>query len=87
MDYAKPLLESITRPLIKDGASGVPDALKTLKEYQLLREDIENLQEFNNWPGSKDPMSAVDGKVSFKNFIRNKLIKALFIVVICQIIL
>lgn len=63
MDYAKPLLESITRPLISNGMAGVPDALNTLKEYHLLREDIENLQEFNNWPGSKDPMSNVDGKV------------------------
>lgn len=48
---------------MSNGMAGVPDALNALKEYHLLREDIENLQEFNNWPGSKDPMSNVDGKV------------------------
>ncbi|XP_055384368.1 replication factor C subunit 1 [Condylostylus longicornis] len=63
LDYAPFLLDSIVRPLKKDGIDGVQSSLNIIKEYRLLREDIESLIELTTWPGRKNPMDAVDGKV------------------------
>lgn len=51
-------------PLIHHGQDGVQDAVKAMTTYDLLREDLESLLELSQWPGSKDPMSRVDSKVS-----------------------
>lgn len=64
MDYCKSLQNSITSPLVKHGAEGVHDAVKVMNSYDLLREDMEALQELSQWPGMKDPMSKVESKVS-----------------------
>ncbi|XP_073821314.1 germ line transcription factor 1 [Musca autumnalis] len=63
LDYAPFLLNKIVKPLIDKGVDGVEESLETLKEYHLLREDIESLIELSTWPGKKSPMDAVDGKV------------------------
>uniref|UniRef100_A0A2M4AG53 Replication factor C subunit 1 n=1 Tax=Anopheles triannulatus TaxID=58253 RepID=A0A2M4AG53_9DIPT len=63
LDYAPHLLRSIVQPLQKRGAEGVNDSLEVIKEYRLLREDIESLVELSTWPKHKSPMDAVDGKV------------------------
>lgn len=42
---------------------GVEEALSVLKEYRLLREDIDSLIELTMWPGKKNPMDAIEGKV------------------------
>ena len=56
-------MQKITKPLIDRGIDGVEDSLAVLKEYRLLREDIESLIELSTWPGKKSPMDAVEGKV------------------------
>ncbi|KAM8704543.1 hypothetical protein ACLKA7_009056 [Drosophila subpalustris] len=63
LDYAPFLLANIVRPLNLDGQEGVPAALDVLKNYHLLREDLESLIELTSWPGKKSPMDAVDGRV------------------------
>ncbi|XP_075145168.1 replication factor C subunit 1-like [Haematobia irritans] len=63
LDYAPFLLNKIVKPLVEKGLEGVEESLETLKEYHLLREDIESLIELTSWPGKKSPMDAVDGKV------------------------
>lgn len=63
MDYAPHLIEKITKPLRDRGLDGVEEALSVLKEYRLLREDIDALIELTSWPGKKNPMDAVEGKV------------------------
>ncbi|XP_055642071.1 replication factor C subunit 1 [Toxorhynchites rutilus septentrionalis] len=63
LDYAPYLLDAIVRPLQKKGSEGVEDALVVIKEYRLLREDLESLVELTSWPKKKSPMDAVDGKV------------------------
>lgn len=63
LDYAPFLLNKIVKPLVDKGQEGVEESLETLKEYHLLREDIESLIELSSWPGKKSPMDAVDGKV------------------------
>ncbi|ALC45390.1 Gnf1 [Drosophila busckii] len=63
LDYAPYLLANIVRPLAEVGAEGVPAALEVMKDYHLLREDLESLLELTTWPGKKSPMDAVDGRV------------------------
>lgn len=63
LDYAPFLLKNITQPLIDDKMDGVEEALSVMKEYRLLREDIDGLVELTSWPGKKNPMDSVDGKV------------------------
>ncbi|KAJ6628243.1 Replication factor C subunit 1 [Pseudolycoriella hygida] len=63
MDYAPYLIEKITKPLRDRGVDGVEEALSVLKEYRLLREDIDSLIELTSWPGKKNPMDAIEGRV------------------------
>ncbi|XP_060647666.1 LOW QUALITY PROTEIN: replication factor C subunit 1 [Drosophila nasuta] len=63
LDYAPFLLANIVRPLTKDGQEGVAAALDVMKDYHLLREDLDSLLELTAWPGKKSPMDAVDGRV------------------------
>ncbi|XP_017010011.2 replication factor C subunit 1 [Drosophila takahashii] len=63
LDYAPFLLNNIVRPLAKDGQEGVPAALEVMKDYHLLREDLDSLVELTSWPGRKSPLDAVDGRV------------------------
>lgn len=50
-------------PLIEDQNDGIEEALSVIKEYHLLREDIDALVELTAWPGKKSPMDRVDGRV------------------------
>ncbi|EDV94849.1 replication factor C subunit 1 [Drosophila grimshawi] len=63
LEYAPHLLANIVRPLALQGQEGVPAALAVIKDYHLLREDLESLVELTSWPGKKSPMDAVDGRV------------------------
>ncbi|XP_021704728.1 replication factor C subunit 1 [Aedes aegypti] len=63
LDYAPFLVDAIVRPLKEEGSEGVPQALDVIKEYRLLREDLESLVELTSWPKQKNPMDSVDGKV------------------------
>lgn len=63
MDYAPHLLSAILRPLKEKGADGVNESLSVIKEYRLLREDIESLVELTTWPKKKNIMESVDGRV------------------------
>lgn len=50
-------------PLKERGLDGVDEALEVLKEYHLLREDIDALIELSTWPGKKSIFDGVDSKV------------------------
>ncbi|KAM7364266.1 germ line transcription factor 1 [Cochliomyia hominivorax] len=63
LDYAPFLLDKIVKPLVDKGLDGIEESLATIKEYHLLREDIDSLIELTTWPGKKGPMDKVDGKV------------------------
>ncbi|XP_016970315.1 replication factor C subunit 1 [Drosophila rhopaloa] len=63
LDYAPFLLDNIVRPLVKNGQEGVPAALDVMKDYHLLREDLDSLVELTSWPGRKSPLDSVDGRV------------------------
>ncbi|XP_067615846.1 replication factor C subunit 1 isoform X2 [Eurosta solidaginis] len=63
LDYAPFILGKIVRPLKERGVEGVEESLNVLKEYHLLREDIDSLIELTTWPGKKSLMDEVDGRV------------------------
>uniref|UniRef100_A0A182NQL7 Replication factor C subunit 1 n=1 Tax=Anopheles dirus TaxID=7168 RepID=A0A182NQL7_9DIPT len=63
LDYAPHLLRTIVQPLQQRGSEGVHDSLEVIKQYRLLREDIDSLVELSTWPKRKSPMDSVDGKV------------------------
>ena len=62
LDYAQFIVQAIVRPLKEKGAEGVKDALDVIKEYRLLREDIESLLELTSWGLSKNPWEQIDSK-------------------------
>lgn len=63
LDYAPFLMQNILQPMIDDGNEGVEESLSVIKEYRLLREDIDSLVELATWPGKKKLMDSVDGRV------------------------
>lgn len=63
LDYAPFLIQAIVRPLKEKGLEGIQDALAVIKEYHLLREDIDNLLELTTWPKMKNPWESIDSKV------------------------
>lgn len=62
-DYAPLLLKNILQPLVDDKNEGIEETLSVMKEYRLLREDIDSLVELTTWPGKKNLMESVDGRV------------------------
>lgn len=63
LDYAPFLLENILQPLIDDQNEGIEESLNVMKEYRLLREDLDSLVELTSWPGKKNLIESVDGRV------------------------
>ena len=57
------LRDAVVSPLVKHGAEGVDKAVEAMNSYDLLREDLEALQELSSWPHKKNPMNAVESKV------------------------
>ena len=64
MDYLPALRTKLTTPLVKEGSEGVPEVIKVMDEYDIVREDFDNILEVTKWPGGSDPMTQLDTKVS-----------------------
>ena len=63
MDYLSVLKSMLSKPLIKQGAEGIPAVLKIMQEYCLTRDDFDTILELSTWPGQKDPLTLIDSKV------------------------
>jgi replication factor C subunit 1 len=63
LDYAQFLVKAIVRPLLEKGMDGVPEAIEVIKNYHLLREDLDSLFELTTWGNAKSPWDKVDSKV------------------------
>lgn len=63
LDYAPFLAQAIIQPLVDKGSDGVADSLAVIKEYRLLREDIDSLLELSTWPKTTNLWSKVESKV------------------------
>lgn len=56
-------MKNILQPIIDDKNEGIEETLEVMKEYRLLREDIDSLVELTTWPGKKHLWESVDGRV------------------------
>lgn len=63
LDYAPFLAQAIIQPLVDKGSDGIADSLAVIKEYRLLREDIDSLLELSTWPKTTNLWSKVESKV------------------------
>jgi replication factor C subunit 1 len=63
LDYLVPLRNAILSPLKKQGLEGIDQAVAVMKNYNLLREDVDSLLELCQWTGGENPMNSVETKV------------------------
>ena len=63
MEYFPHLRNALTQPLVRLEGEGVPVVMETMMEYDLLREDYDNIVEVAQWSNRKDPMSQIPPKV------------------------
>ena len=62
LGYGQVLRDHINSPLLKQGADEVDQAVSIMKEYSLLREDLDSLIEVTQWPDKPSAFRAVDSK-------------------------
>lgn len=64
LDYLPYLRGALLSPLQRLGAEGAGQAVQLLDDYQLIKEDVDNIMEISVWGGQPDPYSKLDPKVS-----------------------
>lgn len=64
MDYLPYLRHSLTEPLVTKETDGVHDVIHLMDEYDIIKEDFDNIMEITKWPNSSDPLSKLSPKVS-----------------------
>ncbi|KAK3087946.1 hypothetical protein FSP39_012701 [Pinctada imbricata] len=62
MDYLPYMRNSLTEPLVRREGEGVPEVIQLMDEYDIIKEDYDNILEVTKWPNSKDPMAALSSK-------------------------
>ncbi|XP_025091531.1 replication factor C subunit 1-like [Pomacea canaliculata] len=62
MDYLPALRVRLTDPLVKHGSEGVPQVIGLMDEYDIIKDDYDNILELTKWPNSKDPLANIDSK-------------------------
>lgn len=63
LDYLPFILDNVIRPLRNKGINGITESLNVMKEYRLLRGDIDTLVELNQWQGKPSAMDNIDGRI------------------------
>ncbi|KAI4487895.1 hypothetical protein M0802_011714 [Mischocyttarus mexicanus] len=63
LDYLNHIKGAIIRPLVSNGTEGVEEAVNVMKQYHLLREDLDSINEVSMWPGQRNSLQAVESKV------------------------
>ncbi|PAV74101.1 hypothetical protein WR25_22594 [Diploscapter pachys] len=65
MDYLPVWRERLVDPLVRKEAEGVSDVMKTIVEYNLIKDDMDAIGELANWPWPNriDPTSKILPKV------------------------
>ncbi len=54
---------TMTEPLVKHGSDGVRDVIDFMDNYDIIKEDFDNILDITKWPNSSDPLSKLDTKV------------------------
>jgi replication factor C subunit 1 len=67
MEYRPHLKQKLTKPLKNEDGSGIPEVIQMLDEYDLLKDDFDNILEISQWTGEKDAMAGVATKVCWLN--------------------
>ncbi|GFS27534.1 replication factor C subunit 1 [Elysia marginata] len=62
LDYLPSFRSCLTQPLVSQGTDGVPEVIKIMDDYDIVKEDFDNIMEVTKWPKSFDPMSQLDSK-------------------------
>ncbi|XP_064652761.1 replication factor C subunit 1-like [Lineus longissimus] len=70
MEYRPHLKVKLTKPLQNDDGSGVPEVIQMLDDYDLLKDDFDNILEISQWTGAKNAMEGVATKTK-SAFTRN----------------
>ena len=65
MDYLPHLRNHLTSPFLDEGSEGVPKVISFMDDYDIVKDDFDNILEISQWPNRKDPMSMVESKVRF----------------------
>ncbi|XP_052764097.1 replication factor C subunit 1-like isoform X2 [Mya arenaria] len=62
LDYLPFMRYSLTEPLVSREAEGVPDVIHMMDEYDIIKDDFDNILDVTKWPNSSDPLSKLSSK-------------------------
>ncbi|KAK6167429.1 hypothetical protein SNE40_021461 [Patella caerulea] len=62
MDYLPVLRKCLTEPLVREAGEGVPKVIKLMDDYDITKDDFDNVMEVSKWPNSTDPLGSLDSK-------------------------
>ncbi|XP_069105828.1 replication factor C subunit 1-like [Argopecten irradians] len=62
MDYLPYMRHSLTRPLVTRESEGVPEVINLMENYDIIKEDFDNILEVSKWPNSDDPLKHLSTK-------------------------
>ncbi|XP_060066245.1 replication factor C subunit 1-like [Ylistrum balloti] len=62
MDYLPYMRHSLTLPLVTRESEGVPEVISLMEEYDIIKEDYDNILEISKWPNSDDPLKHLSTK-------------------------
>ncbi|XP_015201424.2 replication factor C subunit 1 [Lepisosteus oculatus] len=63
MEYLPFLRDALVAPMQQRGTEGVAQAVQRVDDYDLIKEDVDNIMEISCWGGRPDPFSKLDPKV------------------------
>ncbi|KAJ8321817.1 hypothetical protein KUTeg_000288 [Tegillarca granosa] len=62
MDYLPYMRRSLTDPLVHRENEGVPEVIKIMDDYDIIKEDFDNIMEVTKYPNSKDVFGSLSSK-------------------------
>lgn len=63
LDYLPYLRSAVLEPLQSQGSEGAGQSVQLMDDYDLIKEDVDNMMEITTWGGQPDPYSKLDSKV------------------------
>jgi len=63
MDYLPFMRHSLTEPMITNESEGVHEVIQLMDNYDIIKEDYDNILEISKWPNSRDPLKDLNSKV------------------------
>ena len=63
LDYLPYMRTSLTQPLVEREAEGVRDVIQMMEEYDIVKDDFDNIMDITRWPNSTDPLSKLSTQV------------------------